>query len=84
MRPRVASISAAPALCVALSLLPLPVAALPTDRDQPLQVAADTYVLVGAREDFSTRNGGNIDLFNHVPGGCNICFNCCSACITCG
>lgn len=42
MRPRVASITATMALCMAPCLLPLPVMALPTDRDQPLQVAADS------------------------------------------
>lgn len=44
-------------------LLPAPVAAQPAALDyalQPRQVAPDTWVLVGRREDFSRRNGGNI------------------------
>jgi quinoprotein relay system zinc metallohydrolase 1 len=51
------------AATLALALLPaLPVAA---QQDggyglRPLQVATDTYVLVGRTEDFSARNGGNI------------------------
>lgn len=50
-------------LLTLLTLLPAAPALAQVERDyglRPLQVAADTYVLVGRSEDFSSANGGNI------------------------